>query len=324
MPRVTVVIPNWNGLDHLPECMAALARQTYGDFGVVVVDNGSSDGSLAWLRENAPETRIIARADNGGFAVAVNEGIRSADGDYVALLNNDTLVDDRWLAELVATLDRTGYDLAASLMVFYDEPEVVNAAGDDYYYERFAMRNRGITKPASEYLEPVRVLGACAGAAIYRRRLFDEIGFFDERFFLNHEDSDLNLRALIAGKRCAYVPTAVVRHKHSATVKSQPSWKMRRYVIRNQAAVVTKDLPWSLIPRALASRPYHWWRFTRPWTLRALPKKPRVFFRLGRRLIAEFEGYFMGLAGRRDVWRRQAVPTAEVVKWLRDGVGPLE
>jgi len=325
MPRATVVIPNWNGLAHLPECIGALRAQTFADFEVVVVDNGSADGSVPWLRDNAPEVRVVERPDNGGFAAAVNAGIRAAapGTEYVALLNNDTAVDPRWLEELVSALDRTGYDTAASLMVFYDAPEIVNAAGDDYWVGGFVGRNRGLRQPVKEFQEVVRVLGACAGAALYRARLFDEIGLFDEDFFLIHEDTDFNLRALIAGKRCLYVPSAVVRHKHSATISAQPAWPMLRYEVRNRAIVLAKDVPASILPLAAVTWAWRLLRSTFPLRRSKWHLIPSLLGTSGKRVAAEIEGFRIGWRKRGDVWRLQAIPAREVVRWLFRGVGPV-
>jgi GT2 family glycosyltransferase len=323
MSRVTVVIPNWNGLAHLPECMAALDRQAFRDFSVVIVDNASSDESVAWLRENSPETHVIERADNGGFAVAVNAGIRAATGEFVALLNNDTVVDERWLAELVGAVDSSGYDAAASLMVLYDAPGTIDAAGDDFGIMNMAGRNRGRLHNVDGYRDTVRVLGACAGAALYRTSLFEDVGLFDEEFFLIHEDTDLNLRALIAGKRCLYVPSAIVRHKHSASIKAQPSWPMLRYETRNRGVVIAKDLPISLVALAVVTWPWRLFRSTVPLRPSKWNLVPGLARTLGRRSHAEFEGYRMGWKKRDDVWRRQAIPTREIIRWLFKGVGPV-
>ena len=201
-----VVIPNWNGLRHLPECLETLAGQRFTDFEILLVDNHSDDDGVAWVREHHPEVRVIERADNGGFASAVNLGILCSRSEYVALLNNDTAVDPLWLQGLVEALDRLPFDIAASMILLYDTPELLNAAGDVYDLWRLAGRNRGFGEPRDRYLAPKRVLGACAGAALYRRSLFAEVGLFDEDFFLMSEDTDFNLRCLIAGKRCLYVP----------------------------------------------------------------------------------------------------------------------
>jgi GT2 family glycosyltransferase len=325
MPRATVVIPNWNGLAHLPECIDALRAQTFGDFQVVVVDNGSTDDSVAWLRHNASGVRVVQRPDNGGFAAAVNAGIRiAAPGcEFIALLNNDTAVDPRWLDELVSALDTSDYDFAAALMVFYDSPDVVNAAGDDFRIGGFVGRNRGLFRPVSGFGAPVRVLGACAGAALYRRRLFGEVGLFDEDFFLIHEDTDFNLRALIAGKKCVYVPSAIVRHKHSASIKAQPAWPMLRYEVRNRAAVLGKDLPAALLPLAALTWPWRLFRSTFPLRRSRWHLIPGLMATFGKRITAEIEGFRMGWRKRADVWRLQAIPTREIIRWLFKGVGPV-
>lgn len=321
--RVTVVIPNWNGLAHLPECIEALLGQSYTDFEVVVVDNGSTDDSVAWLREHAAWVRVVERGDNGGFAVAVNEGIRQATGEYVALLNNDTAVDPKWLAELVGALEETGYDAAASLMVFYDEPHLVNAAGDEFVMTHLFGRNRGFGRPVEEYAERVRVLGACAGAALYRTSFFRDVGLFDEAFFLMHEDTDINLRALIAGKRCVYVPSALVRHKFSASIKTQPSDKMQRLLTRNEAFVLAKDLPAVLYPYAFVTLPYRLFRSVVPLRPSQWHRVPGLLRRLPDRIAAQREGRRMGAPKRADVWSRRAVPVHEIVRWMFRGVGPV-
>jgi GT2 family glycosyltransferase len=322
-PRVTVVIPNWNGLRHLPECLGALEAQSFSDFEVIMVDNASSDGGVAWVREHHPEVRVLRRLDNGGFSRAVNEGVDAARGEYVALLNNDTAVDGGWLGALVAGLDENrAYDLAASKMVLFYEPERLNAAGDVYVLWRLAGKNRGFGKPVSRYREMERVLGACAGAALYRRSLFGEVGRFDEDFFLMSEDTDFNLRCLIAGKRCLYVPSAVVGHKLRATIDAAPAWEMTRLGARNEAIAAAKNLP---VP-ALLLLPVLWlYRLLRQ-TVVIRPSKWRLMPRLLRqapgRLRAEAEGFRLGWAKRPEVWRLKSVGTLTILRWLLRGSGP--
>ncbi|MDY0340250.1 MAG: glycosyltransferase family 2 protein, partial [Coriobacteriia bacterium] len=240
----TVVIPNWNGLVHLEECLATLREQTLRPTRVIIVDNASTDDSERFVRERFPEVEWVQMPENGGFSYAVNEGIRRADTSYVALLNNDTAVEPEWLEQLAGALEsRPDYAIAASRMVLYYDRHLMNAAGDVYSILRAAGRNRGIFEPRSAFDEPCRVLGACAGAVLYRRTLFDDIGLFDEDFFLMSEDTDINIRALIAGKKCIYVPTATVYHKMRATIDSEPSERMMLLGARNEAMVAGKDLP---------------------------------------------------------------------------------
>jgi GT2 family glycosyltransferase len=322
-PRVSVVIPNWNGLGHLPECLEALTAQSFTDFEILLVDNASSDGSVEWVRQDHPEVRIVQRSDNGGFAKAVNAGISVARGEYVALLNNDTAAEPRWLAALVEALDAHGsYDFAASMMILYFSPDRLNAAGDVYNVRRLLGRNRGLGQSITRFNRIQRVLGACAGAALYRRTLFEEVGFFDEEFFLMHEDTDFNLRCLIAGKRCLYVPAARVRHKLRASIDTKPSWEMTRLAIRNEAIVAGKDVPAVVFVFAL---PTWLWRYLRQ-TFPVRPSKwhlvPMLVRQSGARIHAEIEGFRMGWKKRPEVWRLQAVGTLEILRWLVKGSGP--
>jgi GT2 family glycosyltransferase len=321
-PRVTVVIPNWNGARHLPECLGALAAQSFTDFEVVLVDNASGDGGVAWVREHHPEVHIRQRPDNGGFSKAVNAGILAARGGYVALLNNDTAVDTGWLGELVGALDdHRAYDFAASKMILYYEPERLNAAGDVYQLARMAGRNRGLGESVSRYGSMERVLGACAGAALYRRSLFREVGLFDEDFFLMSEDTDFNLRCLIAGKSCLYVPSARVRHKYRASIDTEPVRAMSLLAARNEAIVATKDLPAELLPLMALLSAYRFIRQTLPVRPSKWHLVPRLLRQSPARLRAEVEGARMGLAKRPEVWRHRAIGTLEIVRWLVRGAG---
>ncbi|MHB1136719.1 MAG: glycosyltransferase family 2 protein [Coriobacteriia bacterium] len=321
---VTVVIPNWNGLVHLEECLTALREQTLTPARVVIVDNASDDDSELFVSERFPEVDWIQMPKNGGFAYAVNEGIRCADTTYVALLNNDTAVESTWLEELVAALERhPGYDIAASRMVLYYDRHLMNAAGDVYRLLRGAGRNRGILRPVERFGEPCRVLGACAGAALYRRSLFDEIGLFDEDFFLMSEDTDINIRALIAGKKCVYVPTAIVYHKMRATIDSEPSKRMAMLALRNEAIVVGKDLPMAGVVIVLAM--YGWRLFRSTFPVR--PDKwhmiPGLLRTVRERTAADIQGFRMGWAKREEVWRTRRASRLVILRWLFKGTGRL-
>ena len=320
--RVSVVIPNWNGLRHLAECFQALDAQEFRDFEVIFVDDASSDGSIAWVEANASCARIVARNENGGFAKAVNDGIRASSAQYIALLNNDTHAAPGWLGALVAGLDEhPKYDFAASLMMLYWEDGRVNAAGDVYDPFQMVGKNRGLRRSAEKYTHLERVFGACAGAAAYRRSFFDDVGLFDEDFFLNAEDTDLNVRALLAGKRCLYVPEAVVRHKLRSTVAELPAWQTDRTTIRNESIVVFKDYPSSLLPFAILMWPYRLLRGVFPLNPRAWSKIPRNLANLGDRFRAEGEGRRMGLAKRSGVQALRTVPTVTVLRWMLRGRG---
>lgn len=319
--RVTVVIPNWNGLAHLDDCMAALRRQSFRDFRVVLIDNASSDASLAWLADNAPDAEVVRMAKNGGFSSAVNEGIRRADSEYVALLNNDTAVAEDWLEHLVCELDsRHDYDIAASRMVYFDAPSIINAAGDIFHFCTLTMRNRGRGRTTRGFTTALRVAGACAGAALYRRSLFDAIGLFDEDFFLIHEDSDLNLRALLAGRKCLYVPDAVVRHKENASTRKHRRSDMQHLGWRNQATVLTKNLPVPVLLLCVALWPWALFRTTVPLRPDYWVAPSEIAQRVALFVRAQADGARRGLA-KRHLRTRANVGSLTVMRWLLHGTG---
>lgn len=320
-PRVSVVVPNWNGMRHLPECLDALREQEYRDFEVVFVDNASTDESVSWIQENAPDARLRIRSVNGGFPASANTGIEAARGEFVVILANDTHPAPEWLGALVRAMDETGYDFGASRMVFYDTPDTINAAGDVYAVSWLFGAQRGRGEPVDRYRERVRVLGACAGAAIYRREFFRDVGTFDEQFFLVHEDTDLNLRALIAGKRCVYVPDAIVRHKDSATIRVLP--ELQSLIHRNQFRVLAKDLPARLFPYAVAVWLWRNGRRLFPVHPSAWHRLPRLWREFGQQVPLQLQGFRESWPKRRDVWSRRRIPVREIVRWLFDGVGPV-
>jgi GT2 family glycosyltransferase len=323
-PVASVVIPNWNGLPHLPECLAALKTQDYTDFEIVVVDNASSDDSVAWIRENAPDAVLVERGNNDGFAAAVNAGIRAARGRYLVPLNNDTVPEANWLHELVSKMEDSDFDFGACCMVHYDWPGTVNTAGDVYSMSWLAGVQRGAGGDRLDYSEPVRTLGVSGGAAIFRRSFFDDVGLYDERFFMLHEDDDLNLRALIAGKRCLYIPTAIVRHKVGGTLGKTLDPRLATIAHRNQYIVVGRDLPVRILPRAALT--WAWATFRtyiplRPSRWHLLPERLRQLSDL---VGVQRRGFRMGWESRRDVWKRRRIPVREIVWWLKHGVGPCQ
>ncbi|HOY63915.1 MAG: PGL/p-HBAD biosynthesis glycosyltransferase [bacterium ADurb.Bin236] len=242
--RVTVVIPNWNGEKYIGECLGALERQTLGGQRVIVIDNASRDGSREIIKNNHPEVELIESSANEGFARAVNKGIRAADTEFVALLNNDAVADPDWLEKVVAALDSNpGFDSVACKIVFYDDPNTIDSAGDEYSpWGAVSNRGHGL-RDGGDYDLPARVFGPCAAAALYRKSLFDEIGLFDENFFAYYEDTDLNLRAAIAGRKCFYAPGARVRHRYSASSSGKTRKLGVEEVYIHLTGVAVKGLP---------------------------------------------------------------------------------
>jgi GT2 family glycosyltransferase len=250
--KVSVVIPNYNGLAHLPVCLEALASQTLTDFEVVIADNGSEDGSLAYLSERWPEVKVLDLGSNTGFPAACNAGIQASTGEYVVLLNNDTAAAPDWLAELVGAMDAApGFSWGSSRLVRFDDPQTIDSAGHTYSVWIGAALNVGDGEPAEEHLTPGRIFGATAAASIYRRSLFADIGLLDAEFFFIHEDTDFDLRANVAGHRCLYVPAAVVRHKRGASYEVDP--RIHILGVRNRIWA-TRSLPLGVLVLWLAGK----------------------------------------------------------------------
>jgi GT2 family glycosyltransferase len=264
---VSVIVVNWNGEPYIAECVDSLLAQTYPRTEIIVVDNASTDGSVGLLRNRyGPKIRLIVNRENRGFTGGNNDGMAQAAGDYVALINNDATADPGWVAALVreAELDpRVG--MCASKIVVYDDRTVIDSAG--LLLSRDGLgRGRGrLERDGDRYDHPEDALMPSGCAALYRRAMLDEIGTFDESFFMYCEDVDLGLRGLVAGWRCRYVPDAVVRHRYSA---SAGKYSMRKVFLveRNRVWVMLKSFPWPLIALSVpwtAAR--LWWHAYAVW-----------------------------------------------------------
>ena len=217
--KASVIIPNLNGAGWLRDSIESIWAQTEQDFELIVIDNGSTDESLAIARSYCGRDRytLIENADNTGFSHAVNQGIAIAKGEYTVLFNNDAFAEPDWLAELIRTADADPKIFAvSSLMLRYYEPELADDAGDYVTILGFACK-RGDGLRASRYTKPCRIFSACGGAALYRKSILDEIGVFDELFFAYYEDVDLSWRANSFGYKNVYCPTARCRHICGAT-----------------------------------------------------------------------------------------------------------
>ncbi len=215
---VSVIVVNWNGRHYLHDCLTALSVQTAAEYEVVLVDNASTDGSVEFVAEHFPSVRIVRNDRNRGFAAANNIGFQHARGNYLVTLNNDTCANPDWLAELVKGV-HTGPDIGmcASTMVLRSDPSIVDSTGIAFNRCGVAWDRLSGCRLSDINPQPVEVFGPCAGAAMYRREMIDQVGGFDEDFFIYLEDVDLAWRAQSHGWRCLSIPAAVVQHVHSGT-----------------------------------------------------------------------------------------------------------
>lgn len=241
--RVSVVVPNLDGASLLPHCLAALERQRFEDFEVVVVDNGSRDGSVELVRGRLPSARVVELGHNRGFAGGANAGAAAAAGRYLAFLNNDAEPRTDWLAELVACRERHRRAASvASKILRRDDPSVIDGAGDAMTRSLKAYR-RGAGEPDGAPFDlDAQVFSASGTACLWDAAIFDSLGGFDESYFAYYEDVDLGFRARLAGYECWYAPRAVVIHVGAATARHVEGLD-HRYSVRNRWATVIKDAP---------------------------------------------------------------------------------
>jgi GT2 family glycosyltransferase len=239
---VDIVIPNWNGKKMLETCLSSLRRQSVQNFRVTVVDNGSEDNSVAFLKEHYPEVDVVSFPLNRGFSVAVNKGIENGNLPLVLLLNNDTELDERCVEELLKqSTGETGYDMFALKMLSFVQRSILDGAGDGVLRGGVGYRLGTMEKDSPSYNLKKDVFGACAGAALYRRSMFDKIGLFDEDFFAYLEDVDFNMRAVRSGYNCLYIPKAVVYHIGSASSGSKINDFTVKLSTRNNIFVLIKN-----------------------------------------------------------------------------------
>jgi GT2 family glycosyltransferase len=257
-PETSVVVLNWNGERLLVDCLSALAAQTYRDFELWLVDNGSIDGSSrmlddlertsqpVWMSAALPRpARVIRNLNNVGFAAGNNLAFRCMGSRFVVALNNDAIPEPGWLEALVNTARRSppSVGMVASTMLFSHLPDVVASAGISIHRDGVALdRALGMRISALEACGIRPVFGPSAGAALYKAELLRDVGLFDERFFSYLEDADLAWRARSRGWRALHDPNARVRHEYSATGGHNSPWK-RGQVSRNRVWLLYKNMP---------------------------------------------------------------------------------
>jgi len=217
-PLLSIVIPNWNGKHFLQTCLDSLQRQTYTSIEIIIVDNASQDGSQAFILEHYPHVNLIELPENRGFTGACNAGMEAAKGEFIALLNNDTEVDENWASAIVDAFEHhPEVGIVASKMLLFDRRDHIHTAGD-YFTLDGRAGNRGVwQRDEGQFDDEEYVFSACGGASIYRKVLLEQVGLLDEDFFFSLEDIDLAWRAQLVGWRCLYTPAAIVYHHLSAT-----------------------------------------------------------------------------------------------------------
>lgn len=336
-PAVSVIVLNYNGKAFLDECLASLAAQTLQDFELIMVDNGSTDGSAEYLRDlldgpYAGRFKLLRNDRNLGFAAGNNVALPEVRGRFIAFLNNDTRVDPDWLAALLAAAERhPEAGSFASQIRSYDAPEVLDTIGIIIYRDGMS-RGLGRMQPAERYAEEREVFAPSGCAALFRREVIDRVGGFDGDFFAYCEDMDLGMRARLAGWSCWYVPEARVYHHYSGTAGKYSPFKAF-LVERNHLWLLVKLFPKRLILQA------PWYAFLRyalqAWGVLAgkgasgkfasqFPAYKLVFI-----LVRAYWETLVQLPGllkkRRDAMRHVRVTRGEILSWFdRFGISARE
>jgi len=251
--RLAIVIPTWNGREMLRSCLASLRQQTFSDFQIYVVDNGSSDGTSAFVRDEYPDARVVKLETNRGFSVAVNRGIVAGSEPLVLMLNNDVELEPGCLAAMVDRAESKAEEaMWTGVLLWAHRPDLVESAGLSLFRDgtpAILYRTQPLTALPDE---PEDVLGAYGGLALYRRVVLDRVGVLDERFVFYGEDMDLALRARLAGFRCTLVPTARGIHRHMATSSRRPNlsaYLQYRNIVFYLMKSIRPGLLWRWLPR---------------------------------------------------------------------------
>ena len=242
--KSTVIIPNYNGMKFIENCMKALERENSVKYHICIVDNGSTDGSREWLETNCPYAEVIALGKNTGFCGAVNAGIKASKTPYVILLNNDTEVEYGFVKALEEALEKEekSFSVSAKMVDMYDK-EVLDGAGDLYCALGWAFALGKGKKVKEYYTKTQEIFSACGGAVIYKKEILDEIGIFDENHFAYLEDCDLGYRAQIFGYRNYYTPKAVVYHAGSGVSGSKHNEFKVNLSSKNSVYLIYKNMP---------------------------------------------------------------------------------
>jgi GT2 family glycosyltransferase len=305
-PLISVIIVNYNGKNFLSDCLISIFRQTYFPFEVIMVDNASDDGSVEYVQQNFPEVKIATQSTNRGFAGGTNAGILRAAGEFILTLNNDTIIASNFIDELAKTMmSDPSVGMCASKMIFPNGK--INSTAICISRSGAAW-DRGMGEPDNgQYDMQEEVFGACAGAALYRFSMLEEIGLFDEDFFLYMEDVDLAFRARLSGWKCIYVPTARVIHVHGGTSKTGSDLSvyfgnrnLLWYVVKNfPGRTLLIFIPW-IIGRNIAVIPYYF-----------LKNKGRAIFKAK---VDSLKGLPRIIKKRQSV--KQTISDRKIEKWI--------
>jgi hypothetical protein len=243
-PLISIIIPNYNGIEMLKACLDSLEAQSYRNLEIILVDNGSNDGSAKFVRENYPAIKIIANNSNLGYVLAANQGIESSLGEFVVVLNNDTRADPKWIEHLVrVALADNNIGICASKQLNFFDPGIIDSAGIQLCRGGYPKDRGRHEKDLGQFNTLGEVFAAPGASAFYRRTMLDQIGLFDSDYFAYCEEFDLAFRARLSGWKCLYVPEAMIYHMSGQTRARQDEKFLIYHVERNRLLTIIKNYP---------------------------------------------------------------------------------
>jgi len=310
-PLVSVVIASYNGRDLLKPCLESVFGQTYKNYEVIIVDNGSTDGTVAFIKKYYPAVKLLFNDTNLGCTIGYNRGIEAAEGEYIATLNNDLRLEPDWMEKLIMVAQKDGtIGSCASKHLSFHRSEIIDSVGISLHRGMYAFgRGRG-EYDRGQYEEQTEVFCACDAAAIFRKKMLDEIGLFDRDFFAYHDEVDLGWRIKLSGWKCIYVPGAVAYHVGGATAGAGSKF-VHFYSERNRILTIVKNLPFSLFLRYLP--------FMLKYELDIL-SRVIIFFEweLITARFASFKLLPRMLQKRRFIQKTKRVSNKQIKKWIQN------
>jgi len=326
-PLASIIILNWNGKQYIKDCLVSLKKQSYKNLEVILVDNGSIDGSVSYIKNNFSSfVKLIENKSNLGFATGNNIGIKNSKGKYILLLNNDTKANSSWAEELIKAAESDdSIGMCASKVLSLDNPKIIDNVGHLIYKDGLNRGRGRLEYDEGQYdtIEEVFLPSGCA--ALYRKKMLDEIGGFDEDFFAYSDDTDIGIRGRLAGWKCIYVPKAVVYHKYSGSTSPYSLFKAF-HAERNRFWIAVKYFP---LPILLCNLYYAAMRtslqFYGALTHKGAAGRFKEEFSFTELFWTLLKAYFSAMKGlpkmwkkRKDIHKLQKVSHREIYRWFKE------